>query len=169
MVDDAGGPAGPMAFGSGHLQPNHASNPGLIYDASYADYLLFLCASANAEVDPSFPCPKSPPSPSDLNHPSVAVTVPSNGSASVTVRRVATNVGRGPARYEVGVVDPMGFSVRVRPKILRFKMQGEKASFRVKISAKSTTDVGHVSFVSGSFTWRDGTHYVRSPIVVNIV
>ncbi|KAI0496972.1 hypothetical protein KFK09_023298 [Dendrobium nobile] len=171
MVDDAGGLADAMEFGTGHLRSSHASRPGLIYEASYADYLLFICASANVQTDPSVPCPQSPLSPSDLNHPSVAVTISSNGSSNgVTTRRVVTNVGLGPARYEVSVVHPLGFSVKVRPKILRFKIQGEKKSFQVTVSAaKSMMDVGHVSAVSGSFTWFDGLHHnVRSPIVVNI-
>ncbi|KAL0910553.1 hypothetical protein M5K25_021547 [Dendrobium thyrsiflorum] len=172
IVDDAEGLAEAMAFGSGHLQSNHASRPGLIYEASYADYLLFICASTNVKIDPLVPCPKNPLSPSDLNHPSVTVTIPSNGSRnSVTTRRVVTNVGLGPARYEVSVVEPLGFSVKVRPKILRFKMQGEKKSFQIMVSggAKSMMDVGHVSFESGSFTWCDGLHHnVRSPIIVNL-
>ncbi|PKU62824.1 Cucumisin [Dendrobium catenatum] len=171
MVDDAGGLAEAMAFGTGHLRSSHASRPGLIYEASYADYLLFICASANVQIDPSVPCPQSPLSPSDLNHPSVSVTISSNGSSNgVTTRRVVTNVGLGPARYEVSVVDPLGFSVKVRPKILRFKIPGEKKSFQVTVrAAKSMMDVGHVSAVSGSFTWLDGLHHnVRSPIIVNI-
>ncbi|XP_028547386.1 subtilisin-like protease SBT5.6 [Dendrobium catenatum] len=169
MVDEAGGMAGPMAVGSGHLRPNHAVNPGLIYDATYADYLLFMCASTNKEIDPSFPCPKRPSSSSDLNHPSVAVTVPSNGSSTIAINRVVTNVGQKPARYEVSIVEPLGFSVKVQPKILQFKMQGEKKKFQITISAKSTVaGIRKVPFVSGSFTWYDGIHYVRSPIIVNV-
>ncbi|MBA0701336.1 hypothetical protein Goari_022681, partial [Gossypium aridum] len=35
--------AGPFSYGSGHIQPNLAMNPGLVYDLSTKDYLNFLC------------------------------------------------------------------------------------------------------------------------------
>ncbi|KAK8949390.1 Subtilisin-like protease [Platanthera zijinensis] len=168
ITDNSGGLAGPMAYGSGHIRPSYASNPGLIYDASYIDYLLFACASGGSGItmDASFPCPERPPLPSDLNYPSVAVTVPSNGS--FTVNRVVTNVGLGPARYAARVMAPPGFSVDVHPKILSFRRQDEAKKFRIRFAADSKGLAGRGSFVSGSLTWSDGTHFVRTTLVVNI-
>ncbi|PKA50969.1 Subtilisin-like protease [Apostasia shenzhenica] len=166
ITDAAGGRAGPMAFGSGHVQPTHATNPGLIYDASYVDYLLFACASIGEKMDAQFSCPDAPLSPSDLNYPSVTVTVPRNGS--VTVKRTVTNVGQISAHYRVSVDQPVGFSVEIRPKTLLFETVGAKKSFRLTIQSNSYGLTTGEPYSTGSFVWSDGTHYVRSPIVVNI-
>ncbi|GFP85807.1 subtilisin-like protease sbt5.4 [Phtheirospermum japonicum] len=36
--------ANPFVFGSGHIDPEKASDPGLIYDISTQDYLDYLCS-----------------------------------------------------------------------------------------------------------------------------
>uniref|UniRef100_A0A0D9V574 Subtilisin-like protease n=1 Tax=Leersia perrieri TaxID=77586 RepID=A0A0D9V574_9ORYZ len=165
IMDADGAVAGPMDYGSGHIRPRHALDPGLIYDASYQDYLLFACASGGAQLDHSVPCPATPPPPYQLNHPSLAV----HGlNGSVTVQRKVTNVGQGNARYSVAVVEPMGVSVNVSPSSLSFARTGEKKSFTIKIEAKGRGGlrVDGRRFVAGSYTWSDGVHVVRSPIVV---
>jgi len=161
-----GSVAGPMDYGSGHIRPKHALDPGLVYDASYQDYLLFACASAGSQLDRSFPCPARPPPPYQLNHPSVAVH---GFNGSVTVHRTVTNVGSGEARYTVAVVEPAGVSVKVSPKRLSFARAGEKKAFRITMEAKKGSSSGRVArgqFVAGSYAWSDGAHVVRSPIVV---
>jgi hypothetical protein len=164
-----GSVAGPMDYGSGHIRPRHALDPGLVYDASYHDYLLFACASsAGSQLDRSVPCPPRPPPPHQLNHPSVAVR---GLNGSVTVRRTVTNVGPGAARYVVAVVEPAGVSVTVSPRRLRFARAGEKRAFRIKMEAasrgRSGARVARRQVVAGSYAWSDGgAHVVRSPIVV---
>uniref|UniRef100_A0A0D9YEG1 Subtilisin-like protease n=1 Tax=Oryza glumipatula TaxID=40148 RepID=A0A0D9YEG1_9ORYZ len=165
MMDADGTVAGPMDYGSGHIRPKHALDPGLVYDASYQDYLLFACASGGAQLDHSLPCPAIPPPPYQLNHPSLAI----HGlNGSVTVQRTVTNVGQGSARYSVAVVEPMGVSVKVSPRSLSFARTGEKKSFRIKIEATKGRGGWRVNgqFVAGSYTWSDGVHVVRSPLVV---
>ncbi|OEL28360.1 Subtilisin-like protease SBT5.6 [Dichanthelium oligosanthes] len=167
LMNGDGTVAGPMDYGSGHIRPKHALDPGLVYDASYEDYLLFACASAGSQqLDHAVPCPARPPPPYQLNHPSVAV----HGlNGSVTVRRTVTNVGAGEARYTVAVVEPAGVSVKVSPRRLRFARAGEKRTFRIKMEATGGSGSGRAArgqFLAGSYAWSDGVHVVRSPIVV---
>lgn len=168
LMNGDGSVAGPMDYGSGHIRPRHALDPGLVYDASYTDYLLFACASAGgSQLDPAVPCPARPPPPYQLNYPSVAV----HGlNGSVTVQRTVTNVGPGAARYAVAVAEPAGVSVRVSPRRLSFSRAGEKKTFWIKVEAdskgRSGGRVARGRFLTGSYAWSDGAHVVRSPIVV---
>jgi hypothetical protein len=155
-----------MDYGSGHIRPRHALDPGLVYDASFQDYLLFACSSggARAQLVRAFPCPATPPRPHELNHPSLAV----HGlNGSVSVRRTVTNVGQRGARYSVAVVEPTGVSVKVSPASLSFARTGEKKSFQITVEVKGRRS-RRVSrkYVAGSYTWSDGVHVVSSPIVV---
>ncbi|XP_037413982.1 subtilisin-like protease SBT5.6 [Triticum dicoccoides] len=156
--------AGPMDYGSGHIRPRHALDPGLVYDASFQDYLLYACASGGAQLDRSFPCPATPPRPHELNYPSVAI----HGlNGSTTVRRTVTNVGEHGAHYSVAVVEPMGFSVKVSPTSLAFARAGEKKTFTIKIAAtEKRSRRPKRKYLAGSYTWSDGVHAVRSPVVV---
>lgn len=164
IMNGDGTVAGPMDYGSGHIRPRHALDPGLVYDASFQDYLIFACASGGAQLDHSFPCPASTPRPYELNYPSVAI----HGlNRSATVRRTVTNVGQHEARYTVAVVEPAGFSVKVSPTSLAFARTGEKKTFAIRIEA--TGKRGRRldrKYPAGSYTWSDGVHVVRSPVVV---
>ncbi|VAH79508.1 unnamed protein product [Triticum turgidum subsp. durum] len=128
--------AGPMDYGSGHIRPRHALDPGLVYDASFQDYLLYACASGGAQLDRSFPCPATPPRPHELNYPSVAI----HGlNGSTTVRRTS----------------------------LAFARAGEKKTFTIKIAAtEKRSRRPKRKYLAGSYTWSDGVHAVRSPVVV---
>lgn len=111
ITDAAGKPTNPFQFGSGHLRPAKAADPGLVYDASYTDYLLFLCGNGVTNLDPSFKCPKSPPTSNNLNYPSLAI---SKLNGTITVTRTVTNVGGGrKAVYFSSVRPPKGFTVKV--------------------------------------------------------
>ncbi|GMY09599.1 subtilisin-like protease SBT5.3 [Fagus crenata] len=156
--------ATPFSYGAGHIRPNAAMDPGLVYDLSVNDYLNFLCALGYNETlvsifsDDPYKCPK-PISLTNLNYPSI--TVP-NLSHSITVTRTLKNVG-SPGTYRVGVQKPSGISVTVEPRSLKFKKIGEEKSFNVtlRIKAKAAKD-----YVFGNLVWSDTKHYVRSPIVV---
>ncbi|KAK9266489.1 hypothetical protein L1049_021671 [Liquidambar formosana] len=103
--------ATPFAFGSGHVDPERASNPGLVYDITTEDYLNYLCSLNYTSSQivllsrGSFSCPNDPTlQPGDLNYPSFAVLF--NGDArntTVTYKRTVTNVGTPMSTYTVQV------------------------------------------------------------------
>ncbi|KAL8468349.1 hypothetical protein ACS0TY_031538 [Phlomoides rotata] len=162
ITNAAGTPANPFQYGAGHIQPSKASDPGLVYDASYTDYLLFLCSSTGNVLDPSFNCPTPVPSPSNLNYPSLAIA---NLKGSSTVMRTVTNVGAANSSYSVTINPPGGYSVQISPARLDFRAAGEKQSFNVTIQVGSSAIRNAYAF--GSFSWSDGTHLVRSTIQVS--
>ncbi|CAI0440326.1 unnamed protein product, partial [Linum tenue] len=156
--------ATPFSYGSGHIRPNRAMDPGLVYDLSVSDYLDFLCARGLFS-DAPHECPKHARI-MDLNYPSIAVPKLKGGS-SITMTRKVKNVGKSPARYAVRIKEPKGVSVSVKPNVLKFNKLGEEKKFKVILKAKwnGTAD----DYVFGGITWTDGIHYVRSPIAVYVV
>ncbi|KAL0875699.1 hypothetical protein Bca101_025404 [Brassica carinata] len=167
MVDATFHKATPFGYGSGHVQPNKASHPGLVYDLSTGDYLDFLCAIGykNKVVqlfadDPLYTC-RQGANLLDFNYPSI--TVPKL-TDSVTVTRKLTNVGP-PSTYRVYFRAPLGVEVSVEPKLLTFSEVGEEKMFQVTLQAESAKGLG---YVFGELTWTDSRHHVRSPIVVEL-
>ncbi|XP_011102273.1 subtilisin-like protease SBT5.6 [Sesamum indicum] len=162
ITDSLGNTATPFQYGAGHIQPSKAADPGLVYDASYTDYLLFLCSSSSNLLDPSFTCPQVLPSPSNFNYPSLAI---SNLRSVLTVRRSVTNVGMGNSTYSVTINPPPGYSVRISPATLYFGAAGEKQNFSITVRAGRAARRNVFAF--GWYSWSDGIHLVRSPISVS--
>ncbi|KAF6169335.1 hypothetical protein GIB67_028755 [Kingdonia uniflora] len=50
--------ANPFNYGAGHLRPSKAYDPGLVFDATYTDYLLRLCDNGDGQADPNFKMPR---------------------------------------------------------------------------------------------------------------
>jgi subtilisin family serine protease len=154
----------PLNVGSGHVRPNLMVNPGLVYDAGFGDYLAFLkgqglcCASAA-----SIPALDA----SNLNQPSLAV---GDLAGIQTLTRTVTNVGGSAASYNATVVAPAGFNVNVSPSSFSIPAGGTQ-QFTVTVTRTdaplSTSPTTGYRF--GSLTWSDGSHSVRSPIVVRPV
>ncbi|XP_050228703.1 subtilisin-like protease SBT5.3 [Mercurialis annua] len=165
MYTDSFEMASPLNYGSGHIWPSRAMDPGLVYDLNYKDYLNFLCSigynktQISAFVDKSFNCPSANTSLLNFNYPSI--TVP-NLSGTVTLTRTLKNVGT-PGVYTVRIDAPNGISVEVEPVSLKFDNVKEEKSFNVTLKAKEIRS-GFYEF--GGLVWSDGKHNVRSPIVV---
>lgn len=157
-------PATPFAYGSGHINPTGAIDPGLVYDLSPNDYLEFLCASGYDErtirafSDEPFKCPASA-SVLNLNYPSIGVQ---NLKDSVTITRKLKNVGT-PGVYKAQILHPNVVQVSVKPRFLKFERVGEEKSFELTLSGV----VPKNRFAYGALIWSDGRHFVRSPIVVS--
>lgn len=161
--------ATPFSYGSGHIRPNRAMDPGLVYDLTVKDYLNFLCAlgynatSMGVFYKEPYKCPSKPVKLEDLNYPSIAVPQ-LNGTTTVT--RTVKNVGL-PGTYRVRVVPPIDISVSVKPGVLKFSKVDEEKKYEVKFkSEKGSVGPG---YAFGVIIWSDGKHYVRTPMAVNAV
>ncbi|WCJ28411.1 Subtilase family protein [Euphorbia peplus] len=172
IAEDSLREASPFNYGSGHIRPNQAADPGLVYDLTTQDYLNFLCSNGYNSTqmsafidDASFNCPpRNTNSLLNFNYPSI--TVPNlSPNLTLTVTRTLKNVGT-PGLYTVRVDSPVGISVTVKPKRLMFMKINEEKSFKVTLKVWENTSI--FSYVFGGIVWSDGVHYVRSPIVVKL-
>lgn len=171
-VSNSSTAATPFIFGSGHVDPERASDPGLIYDITGEDYLNHLCSLnyTSSEIaifsgGTKFTCPKTKTPPGDLNYPSFAVNFNSKAKKnSDTFTRSVTNVGVPVGVYSVKVEEPKDVSVTVEPKALEFEKLGEKLTFKVSFVGRRKRTAGETSF--GTLVWVYGKYTVRSPIAV---
>eukprot|EP00253_Pinus_taeda_P001373 PITA_01373 len=168
IKDDSLQTAGPFEYGAGHVYPNKAGDPGLVYDLSIRDYNILFCSlhynstQFKAITGRAFTCPTRPPNIYNLNYPSITVSA-LKGSA--TVRRTVTNVAEGPVTYKAKVQSPVGVSVLVEPTELHFSTSGERKTFNVSLKAVKSS---RGQYVFGYLTWRNAKYWVASPIVVNV-
>ncbi|KAM3296914.1 hypothetical protein ACQJBY_038998 [Aegilops geniculata] len=167
-----GGASTPFARGAGHIDPNRAVDPGLVYDAGTEDYIDFLCAlgytaeqvavfgsSANCSA-------RAGASVGDLNYPAFSVVFTANETAAVRQRRVVRNVG-GDARatYRAKVTAPDGVRVTVTPRTLRFSARRRTREYVVTFAQRSLGSVTK-NHTFGSIEWSDRKHSVTSPIAI---
>lgn len=148
----------PWAQGAGHVAPNKATDPGLVYDNTPDDFTRYQCKANRAAVSPASLCTTLGTLDETYNYnlPSISAgAVP----GIVTVTRRVTNVSASPATY-TAVASVPNFSTVVTPSTLSLA-PGETKSFTVRFTNVSATD-GVWNF--GSLVWSDGTHTVRSPI-----
>jgi len=148
--------------GAGHVRPNSAADPGLVYNAGFNDWLAFLCG-ATTGVSPSVCSALSASGysldPSDLNGASIAI---GDLLGVQTVTRKVTNVGPAAATYNARVSGMTGFTVALTPSSLTIN-PGETKSYTVKIT-RTTAPLNE--YTGGQLTWTDGSHNVRIPMVV---
>ncbi|XP_057779794.1 subtilisin-like protease SBT3 [Salvia miltiorrhiza] len=167
-----GSVASPLGIGSGHVDPNRALHPGLVYDASVQDLVNLVCSmnftrnQTQTIIRSSYNC--SNPS-SDLNYPSfVALIRAAEIGRTLTRRfqRIVTNVEDGAATYKVMVEAPINTTAVVRPQTLVFRKKYEKLSYSLTLRYKADIEIQHKE---GAVIWIDqtGKYRVRSPIMVS--
>lgn len=151
--------------GAGHVVPNNAADPGLVFDSNVNDWLAFLCGTTTG-VNPStcstlgglgysFDA-------SDMNTASIAI---GDLAGVQTVKRRVTNVGQGKTTYTASLAGMTGFDVVISPSSLTLN-PGETKQFTVSFTRTSAT---LNAYTGGQLTWTDGTHNVRVPVVVRPV
>lgn len=147
----------PWGFGAGHVNPNAASDPGLVYDATATDFAKFLCGGGLTPPAGLGSCASvGSVSAANLNLASITV---GDVVGSTSVTRTVTNVSNSPAIYTASASLP-GWTVTASPNALSLA-PGAKASFTLTLT-RDTAPVGTWAF--GSLAWSDGTRTVRSPV-----
>lgn len=159
--------ADPFDYGGGHVDPNRAIDPGLIYDMGVPQYTDCLCSMGynNSAVSSMTEHPTSchsatPESQKDLNLPSISIP---NLRKKLTVIRTVTNVGHLSSVYTARVEAPPGVTVQVKPSVLSFNSTVMSLSFKVIFSSRFRVE-GRYLF--GSLSWEDGVHSVRIPMAI---
>ncbi|KAL4603528.1 hypothetical protein ACB092_10G129600 [Castanea dentata] len=165
-----------FGFGAGHVDPDKALDPGLVYDLTVDDYLNFLCAS-NFNTRQIEVITRRQVSCSgvqqvnmwDLNYPSILVSFDASApsKSELVVNRTVTYVGDGDSTFTIKITNPKGATVAIDQEKLIFKKKGQQLSYMVRILSEA---VGLHHYYSGSesgyLVWTDGKHQVTSPIVV---
>ncbi|KAH7675465.1 Peptidase S8 subtilisin-related protein [Dioscorea alata] len=167
-------PDGELDHGAGQLNPVNAAKPGLIYDASVADYIEMLCNMGyNTTKLRIITGDKSTCNSSkikngnvrDLNYPSLALKAKEGIPVHASFPRTVTNVGLANSVYKakIIIISNSKLNVTVKPQVLKFEALNQTLEFVVTVSGPA---MKVDSVASASLVWFDGKHSVRSPIVV---
>jgi hypothetical protein len=158
--DVLGSDSDQFAQGAGHVQPNSAVDPGLVYDNGWIDWLGFLCGTG--QLTASY-CPSIRIDPSDLNLASIAI---GDLAGVQTVTRQVTNVGSKAETYTVSHSGLTGILVNAQPTHFTIK-PGQTKSYKVTYTRDGAAPN---DYAKGYLTWTGNKgHVVRSPVVVRPV
>lgn len=162
LKEDATTRADAFDIGSGHVAPNRAVDPGLIYEAAEENFDAFTCGTNQPRVTETL-CRQLVAAglsteAVDLNMPTIAVSAL---VSEKTARRQVTNVGPA-SQYRAEIDAPPGIDVKVSPSVLSLG-PGQVGNFDVTFS-NSGADLFEWQF--GGLNWTDGEHSVRSAIAV---
>ena len=151
----------PFGQGAGHVAPNGASDPGLVYDAGLTDYVKLTCglSAPNLQIFTAQTCVNFAPAIK-----STALNLPSITAGAVlgsqTLTRTVTSVGDATATYQA-VVTMDGYDAVVTPSSFTIA-PGATQTYSIKLTR--TTAPSNV-WAFGNLIWDDNNgHKVRSPI-----
>ncbi|KAL9361713.1 hypothetical protein Peur_044498 [Populus x canadensis] len=154
--------ATPFDYGSGHVNPRSALDPGLIFDAGYEDYLGFLCTTPGIDAHEirnytNTPCNYTMSHPSNLNTPSITI---SHLVKTQTVTRTVTNVAEEETYVITARMQP-AVAIEANPPAMTLR-PGASRKFTVSLTVRSVT--GAYSFGEILMKGSRG-HQVRIPVV----
>lgn len=166
--------ANEFSYGSGHINPRQAADPGLVYESFKEDHIKFLCnlgyngPKLKQIAGENITCPEGSKKSlvKDLNYPSMAAKVEFEQLVVVTFHRTVTNVGPANSTYKASVNPSLVMNIIVVPEVLVFEYPNQKKSFNVTVLA---APLGDEVILSGSLVWSDGIHRVRSPIAIHTI
>ncbi|XP_076955934.1 subtilisin-like protease SBT2.6 [Bidens hawaiensis] len=154
--------ATPFDYGSGHVNPRAALDPGLIFDAGYQDYLGFLCTTPGIDYHELInyihhPCNYTLGHPYNLNTPSITV---SHLVRSQTVTRTVTNVDETET-YKITAKMAPAIAIEANPSKMTIKA-GASRKLTVTLTVRSVTN----SYSFGEVLLKGNRgHKVRIPVV----
>ncbi|XP_030952483.1 subtilisin-like protease SBT2.6 [Quercus lobata] len=154
--------ATPFDYGSGHVNPRAALDPGLIFDAGYEDYLGFLCTTPGIDAHEiknytNLPCNYTMVHPWNLNTPSITVA---HLVGTQTVTRTATNVAEEET-YVITTRMAPAIAIEASPPAMTLRA-GASRKFSITLTVRSVT--GTYSFGEILMKGSRG-HKVRIPVV----
>ncbi|CAK8559944.1 unnamed protein product [Lathyrus sativus] len=165
--------AGEFSYGSGNANPALAVDPGLIYNITKDDYVQLLCNYGydNAKIKQITGDNSSCRGASnltlikDLNYPAIVISVAPETPFNIKFPKKVTNVGSPNSTYKATVTPIPNVKITVEPNLLSFKSLQETQSFFVTAVGKLGS---RQTLLSSSLVWSDGTHNVKTPIIVHI-
>ncbi|KAJ0031230.1 hypothetical protein Pint_14025 [Pistacia integerrima] len=154
--------ATPFDYGTGHVNPRAALDPGLVFDAGYEDYLGFLCTTPGINKNEiknytNLPCNYTMGQPSNLNTPSITI---SHLVKSQTVTRTVTNVAEEETYVITARMQP-SVAIDVNPPAMTLK-PGASRKFSVTLTVRTVT--GTYSF-GEIFMKGSRGHKVKIPVI----
>ncbi|KAJ4955087.1 hypothetical protein NE237_011870 [Protea cynaroides] len=172
-------PAQVFAIGAGHVNPERATDPGLVYDIRPSEYIIHLCTLGYSRSEiftithRNVSCHEvmAKNIGFSLNYPSISVIF-KPGRMGKKIKRRLTNVGFPNSTYSVEVVAPEGVAVKVRPQHLTFNHIYQSLAYSIWFVSRKTIATQKMTFAEGHLTWvhTKSSHYrVRSPISVTWV
>jgi hypothetical protein len=169
--------AGPFQMGAGHVDPNRALDPGLVYQTEAHEYISFMCALGYTTQQIAIFTGGSTAKDicseyediavGDHNYPAFSVVFKSHDEV-VTQRRVVRNVGSDAnAVYTFSYrALPIGWSAVVDPPELEFDEGHVSLEYTVTFSLLPAASNSSQTEAHSALVWTDGKHKVVSPIVL---
>ncbi len=151
--------------GAGHVRPNKAVDPGLVFDSNWYDWNAFLCGTIKASYESCSGLASAGYSldPSDMNVPSIAIGAL---AGEQTVTRRVTNVAVGREKYTFSYSGLAG--ITVTPDASSFTLN--KNQSRALSVTFTTNGAAPNTYVGGYITWMGSRgHVVRIPVVIKPV
>ncbi len=173
--------ADPYDFGSGHVAPVSALDPGLLFDTNLFDYLAFLCGQDKETFVSGYGTSCAELTTAGFSSDASQLNLPSIAIAELlepeTIFRTVSNATLAASSYTAAIEAPAGFEVSVQT----FDANGDetpastldvdsdgKASFALTFSKTDTVENQKWKF--GAITWTDSAgHSVRLPLAIKAV
>lgn len=189
IQDEAGAVATPFGYGSGHMDPVRALDPGLVYDTTLGDYTNFLCSLKPTPTtqDPVPSLPVDLPMMGSLSPPVTSLLLPLFNAAGEPCKCSQGPYGRPEdLNYPSIAVPCLSGSATVKRRLKnvggapgKYKVTvtepagvkvmvvpselefrgGEEKEFTVKLDMDVNAPAAASNYVFGSIVWSDADAY----------